>query len=182
MIYGDDDFFFEKYKPVKNHLVERDRWEGCLFETFGEEIDYVQSMAIANERKVWTLIEGEEGMYILAGFHSVNRQGFFISEKEWETKNEEYGCDIIDDEEEDKETHRDMGSDLLMKYYFPEFNREFELYGCYDKGTVIGEYDFYDVYEVEGGVSECVNLGDAHFELLDREDIVELYIKEDEPL
>jgi hypothetical protein len=182
MEYGDD-IFLEKYKPVKNHLDESAGWDGCLFETYGEELDYVQSIAISNVKKVWTLLDCDGKQFITSGFHFVNRMGFFVTEIEAEDTTEEYECeDLTDHEEEDKETHRDMGSDLLMKYYFPEFNREFELYGCYDKGMVIGEYDFYDVYEVKGGVSECVNLGEAHFELLDREDIIELYIKEDAEL
>ena len=43
-----------------------------------------------NPKKVWTIVEGDEGMYIIAGFHYVNRNLYFISNEEWTDENEEY--------------------------------------------------------------------------------------------
>ena len=35
------DEFETKYKPIKNHLNEDRGYDGCAFETFGEELNYV---------------------------------------------------------------------------------------------------------------------------------------------
>ena len=50
---------------------------GCLFETFGEELDFVRKQ---HPSTVWTLVDGEDGdMYLLSGMHFVNRIGYLIS-------------------------------------------------------------------------------------------------------
>lgn len=68
----------EAYKPIKNTFNELAPYDGTMFETFGNELQYVKK---ADERKVWTLIEGEENEWILVnGFHYVNRIGYAITE------------------------------------------------------------------------------------------------------
>src|SRR5438105_2970914 len=50
---------------------------GCLFETFGEELDFVRNQLPST---VWTLVDGEDGdMYLLSGIHFVNRIGYLVS-------------------------------------------------------------------------------------------------------
>ena len=61
----------EKYKPINNPFTENN-----LFETFGEECDFVERV---NPLNVWTLVDGEDGTYIVEGLHSVNRVGYFIT-------------------------------------------------------------------------------------------------------
>lgn len=76
---------FEKYKPQQNHIVggENAAFNGWLYETFGNELTFVLSMANNKEtaNRVWTVIEGDGGMCYAAGYHLVNRMGYFITEK-----------------------------------------------------------------------------------------------------
>lgn len=71
----------EKYKPIKNHLVEDASHNGTLFETYGKELQFIYAQR--DTGKVWTLIEGEEddNHYILSGYHWCNRLGYFLTEE-----------------------------------------------------------------------------------------------------
>lgn len=97
------DLWFEKFKPIEN-TSQTALWEydgkKYGFETYGEDLAVVRK---ANPAKIWTLIEGDEGQYISAGYHLVNRMGYFICEVAFtdEDKVTDY-CDCIyelDDEE-----------------------------------------------------------------------------------
>lgn len=76
-----------QYPMIVNHLnpdapwaISRDRESdlGCMFETYGEELDFVDAQEPAC---IWTLLDGEDGSeLIMSGRHSANRQGYFISE------------------------------------------------------------------------------------------------------
>ena len=78
-----EDEFFEKYKPVANHLAEDAGWGGVMFETYGEELDYVLSIANSEDsRRVWTIVDGDNGQTVIGdGYHLVNRIGYIITEK-----------------------------------------------------------------------------------------------------
>jgi hypothetical protein len=102
-----EDEFYEKYKRVKNHLDDNASWDGCLYETFGDELQYCFELA-KKENRVWTIVECDEidfdgdddddddddeiyeptCFYILSGFHYVNRIGFFVTEKEYKQDTE----------------------------------------------------------------------------------------------
>lgn len=77
-----EDTFAAIFKPVKNHLVEFPSFDwgdgfGTLFETYGDEHDYVTTQ---NTQHVWTLCSGEQNDHIISGYHLVNRIGYFITE------------------------------------------------------------------------------------------------------
>lgn len=76
-----EDEFWEQYKPVQNHLVGDCSFDGCMFETYGEEVQYVLSKI--DEQIVWTILDGSEddNLYIVSGYHLVNRLGYLITEK-----------------------------------------------------------------------------------------------------
>lgn len=77
-----EDEFDEQYPLVTNHLNPNASWvigdgPGCLFETYGEELDFVRSQ---DPRTVWTLVDGDDGnQYVISGYHFVNRIGYLIS-------------------------------------------------------------------------------------------------------
>jgi hypothetical protein len=94
--------FFEKYNIQKNHIDNNASWDGCMFETYGEEVDYCWKLSM-KENRVWTIIEcdadetviDEDGdeyypseLYIISGFHFVNRLGFLVSENSYEHETE----------------------------------------------------------------------------------------------
>ena len=97
------DQWFEKFKPIKNHL---DKYAGPnnvsrMFETYGPEVKYVQSR---HEKYVWTWVDGDACSLLLAGYHYVNRLGYYVCEEPWETGNEqvllsvEVECECYDEE------------------------------------------------------------------------------------
>jgi hypothetical protein len=83
----DADDWFKLYKPVVNHLYPNASWcypadgEGVMFETYGEEVEYVLQ---ADPKHVWTYMDADDGLTIIcAGYHYVNRIGYFITELPW---------------------------------------------------------------------------------------------------
>jgi hypothetical protein len=76
----------DEFKPIPNHLDNNASFQdengiGIMFETYGEELDFVKSR---NPLNIWTLMdcdEHEDGCVISQGFHFVNRIGYFITEK-----------------------------------------------------------------------------------------------------
>ena len=74
-----EDEFWEQYQPVQNHFIEDGSFDGCLFETYGEEVQYVLSKI--DECVVWTIIDGDDDTrFISSGYHLVNRVGYLITE------------------------------------------------------------------------------------------------------
>jgi hypothetical protein len=74
----DYDEWVAKYKPIMNNMREKEQTE--MFETYGEEKAYVHGVKRFNPNHVWTLIEGDEGLWITSGYHFVNRVNYFITE------------------------------------------------------------------------------------------------------
>ena len=73
-----EDEWFETYKPIQNHLDSNASFSGCMFETYGEEVEFVKSTP---EQHVWMYGDGDDGgTYIWSGWGYVNRIGYFITE------------------------------------------------------------------------------------------------------
>ena len=87
------DDFMSKYHPVKNPLNSGRGMDDCQFETYDEDLQYVRTFP--DQSKVWTLIDNNDGWFgISAGFHTINRMGFLITEESWGDSTEEYAiCD-----------------------------------------------------------------------------------------
>ena len=82
---ADDDLFIEKFKHIQNHLNEESNY---MFETYGEEWDFVKSHSFKN---VWTVIDGEKNsLWLCKGFHIVNRFGYMVCEVEWIENDKDY--------------------------------------------------------------------------------------------
>jgi hypothetical protein len=77
-----EDEFMKQFPLVFNHLNPTASWAcdnepGCMFETFGEEFEFVRHQASLT---VWTLVDGDDDdLYILGGLHFCNRIGYFVS-------------------------------------------------------------------------------------------------------
>ena len=77
-----EDEFDSRFPLVTNHLNPNASWcldkqGGCLFETYGEELEFVRQQ---DPSTVWTLVDGDDSdQYLLSGFHFVNRIGYLIS-------------------------------------------------------------------------------------------------------
>jgi len=81
-IHLSEDEFDERFTFVRNHLNRDAGWvygdgPGCLFETYGEELEFVRHQ---DSRTVWTYVDGDDGdQYVISGFHVVNRIGYLVS-------------------------------------------------------------------------------------------------------
>lgn len=94
--------FEELYKPEYNQVVlqqiNTDNYNvedlasfgGIMYETYGEELEYVKSQP---KDKIWTIIDDEDNLYIISGFHLVNRLGYVITKNSFNSKNETYSID-----------------------------------------------------------------------------------------
>ena len=77
-----EDEFDTKYPLITNHINPNASWAfgegpGCLFETYGEELDFVRAQ---DPRTIWTLVDGDDGnQHVISGYHLVNRIGYLIS-------------------------------------------------------------------------------------------------------
>jgi len=90
----------EKYKPIPNHIDKGND----KFETYGEELDYVLSIANTEPKRVWTLVDGDDGnLYIVDGYHLVNRVNYFITKNPFEGEFMEVPYYIFEDEEEEED-------------------------------------------------------------------------------
>lgn len=49
---------------------------GAMFETYGLELNYVLAQP---RNRIWTLVEVDGHLYVVSGFHVVNRLGYFVS-------------------------------------------------------------------------------------------------------
>ena len=74
--------FDEKYVPINNHFANDEAI--FHFETCGEELEFVLEQ---DNNKIWTIVDGDttDNLYIVSGYHLVNRVGYVVTEKEWDT-------------------------------------------------------------------------------------------------
>jgi hypothetical protein len=71
-----EDEFLARFKPVANHIDPNSSFDGCMFETFGDELAHVQAQA---RNLVWTVLDCDGHLWIESGFHFVNRLGYLIA-------------------------------------------------------------------------------------------------------
>lgn len=68
----------EKYRPITNHIDENASFNGLMFETYGDEVEFVKQ---AGNGHIWMYGDGDDGgSYIWNGWGFVNRIGYFITE------------------------------------------------------------------------------------------------------
>jgi hypothetical protein len=70
------DDWIEKYNPIKNHLVDNGSFGGYIFETYDEELEFVQSQ---NPHNIWTMVNVGDESYIVPGFRWIDRENYLIS-------------------------------------------------------------------------------------------------------
>ena len=74
----DYDEWVATYKPILNHIDTNASFDGYMFETYGDEVEFVTSQS---PDKIWMYGDGDDGgSYIWNGWGFVNRIGYFITE------------------------------------------------------------------------------------------------------
>ena len=91
--------WFDKFKPIPNHIDENasfsDGDNGYMFETYGEELDFVKSH---QSNRIWTYCDGDNGgTYIFQGMRIVNRIGYFVTTVPFDA-NKDYQIQISNDD------------------------------------------------------------------------------------
>lgn len=74
----DEAIFEAKYKPIKNFLDSNASLDGTMFETYGEELDFVRKQP-ANT--IWTYCDDGENGWLTSGYHLVNRLGYVVCQE-----------------------------------------------------------------------------------------------------
>lgn len=73
------DEFQERYKPQQNTTTKREEFNGWLYETYGEDEQFIFEFAKAHPDRVWTILD--VGYICIGnGMHHVNRFGYIITE------------------------------------------------------------------------------------------------------
>ena len=79
------DTIYSEDNLIKNTIGDNGSHNGCMFETYGEELEFVVSMA--KEKRVITILEGEDDergnavQYYTSGLYVVNRIGYLITKE-----------------------------------------------------------------------------------------------------
>jgi hypothetical protein len=105
----------EQFKFMVNNYDENASFDGLMFETYGDEVEYVKSKP---HNRIWTYGDGDDGgLYIWSGWSFVNRIGYFISEVPFPENTTiqimvgepDLTCDFCGDIIEQDETHNCEG-------------------------------------------------------------------------
>lgn len=81
--------FVDKYKPIKNTFTEGSAFDDTMFETYGNEYEFIKNLIDEGQgQKIWTYVCEGDSEVIVAGWHFVNRMGYFVTEELWETDDE----------------------------------------------------------------------------------------------
>lgn len=76
--------FEKKFIPIEHENTATGN--PILLETYGEELSTVQN---TDYKHVWTVVEGDTGdLYIIAGYHLVNRLNYIVTTNPWITGEE----------------------------------------------------------------------------------------------
>jgi hypothetical protein len=77
----DFDEWFDTYKPIPNNIDKNASFDGHMFETYGDEVEFVKK---AHPNHVWMYGDGDDGgSFVWSGWGFVNRLGYFITELPW---------------------------------------------------------------------------------------------------
>jgi hypothetical protein len=70
-----------KFKPILNPLNPEGPFDGFMFETYGEELEFLSNYVPSC---IWTLVEDDDGdIVVVSGWHFVNRLGYIVTLESW---------------------------------------------------------------------------------------------------
>ena len=68
-----------KYRLMPNHVTNHSG--SYSYETYGEELEYI---LLQDDKHVWTELDGDNGVYIVNGYHLVNRINYYLTNVPWQ--------------------------------------------------------------------------------------------------
>lgn len=72
--------FWNTFKPIRNPSEADGPWDGCFFETYGEDLDFVLDTCKRRPRCVWTILDCDGEQVVVSGYQTVNRFGYLITQ------------------------------------------------------------------------------------------------------
>lgn len=85
--YGTWEEFVKKHQPIKTPITKDAPYDGCMFETFGEELEMVRKHA---SEQIFTLVDADGYTFVTPGYHLVNRLGYLLVKQPWKAVDETY--------------------------------------------------------------------------------------------
>lgn len=70
--------FIEKFQPMQNQVNDNAPFDGTMYETFGEELEYIKNYQLPE--CIWTILDCDGALIVSNGFHFVNRFGYIITQ------------------------------------------------------------------------------------------------------
>lgn len=103
------DAWEKTFKPIVNPIQQAKYPDHTMltFETYDDEYELVKQAHANDPKTVWTEVDGDEGTYIIAGLHWVNRIHYYITENPWDDEYTEVPswmerqCDCLDKDDFD---------------------------------------------------------------------------------
>lgn len=71
--------FYNDYLPLQNPYDCNASWNGCMLETYGDELEYAQKVAAKYPRRIWTVLDCDGKTTVASGFYRVNRVGYIVT-------------------------------------------------------------------------------------------------------
>jgi hypothetical protein len=90
----------QQFRPLPNHLSKDQGCDfgngSCLFETYGQDHEYIRTLNQNRSLCLWTLLEVDGKLFISEGCHFVNRLGYLVTERPY-NPSEQYEINYSDD-------------------------------------------------------------------------------------
>lgn len=91
---------FDKKYTYDNSIVSTEfdpESQAGMLETYGNDMQQVLAINKVSPMRVWTMVDGDDGMYLIQGLHYVNRIYYVITKESAKSEDEEYLIDSYSD-------------------------------------------------------------------------------------
>jgi hypothetical protein len=82
------DDWWNEFQPIDNPFQSKPSFFVKMFETYGEELEFVQNQPAD---RVWTELDDNT---IVNGYHIVNRFGYYVTREPWDKYTEVMDVDL----------------------------------------------------------------------------------------
>lgn len=95
------EFDFEKKYSYDSSIKSEVFGEGQegMLETYGNDVKEAIKIANKSPKRIWTMVDGDDGMYLINGYHLVNRIYYVVTNEEAESDDEYYLIESYEDDE-----------------------------------------------------------------------------------
>lgn len=131
----------QRFVPITNPDCN-DSWNGFLFETYGTELFRVREAARTQPGTVWTLLDCDGRFIIADGMHTVNRFGYFITERAYIG----VPCEFTDDDDDD-DVDPSGEAEMMGEADWPDIEGHMEAERLQASGNLGPEHDSAPVHD-----------------------------------